>query len=589
MCMVKAVTHPWDMPRHRSGILFALLVTLAAPPAYGQEEVPADRIVGVWAPGGRVFGPGDSLPYPVLLRRVEQEGGWARVEAMQLMRVFFPDSARAVALRLFPTFGGTEAAIATYAILGDSGEGLPQLLALLASLPPDVLEGIGYPLGEGIARAGADGDSLRRALMGSSRLALRVLAMDLFSIRIDPTPVGPAQRAILAEGARDQEPKVRVAALKAIAWRVPPSDTGGMLWAAGYFDSALDDREPEVRREGMDDIAWRGIHLPGRVEFLRALAREARLPWERPAAIRALGVQRDAARPAIPDLLKYLEESDPVLRNDALYAIEELARAGVPMGIETRVAVRAYRARRVNPYSQLNVMRTLGALRDSAALAALTMDPDTIVAAGAVRILAAFAPGHPAVATALDDGRPDVVAEAWHALVPLLFHGRAKARPRTPGGRAALDSARASVTLLRNSRLVGRCFVVQQGRFVPALGFGADSQAAVTPREIVFLAEPISFPVEGEYAGRIGLANGTTNAPSGEGSWQWDPTTDSIHGAWSTGFYGAGFNVIRQGDRLVGFLYTFSDVIYSGKVTPEAVVTFMPVPCRSTSPGPSFR
>lgn len=588
MCMVKSVAHPRGMPRHRFGILLALLLTLAAPPAYGQDKVPADSILGVWTPGGPVVGPGDSVPYPDLIRRVEQESGWARVTALQVMRVFFPDSARAVALRLFPTFGGTETEVATHAILGDSGEGLPQLLALLASLPSVVLDGMRHPLWQGLERAGADPDSLRRALMGSSRVALRVLAMDLFSVGIDRTPVGPAQRALLAAGVRDEEPKVRVAALKGIAWRVPPSDTVGMLWMTGYFDAALDDRESEVRMEATQDIAWRGIYVPGRVEFLRLLAREAHLPWERAAAIRALGVQRTAAIPAIPDLLKYLGESDPVLRNDALYSIEELARAGVPMGVETRLAVRAYRARVENPYSQLDVMRTLGALRDSAALAALTMDPDTIVATGAVRILAAFAPGHPAVATALDDGRPEVVAEAWHALVPLLFDGRAKPRPRTPGGRAALDSARASVTVLRNSRLVGKCFVVQQGRFVPALGFGADSQTAVTPREIVFLAEPISFPVQGEFVGRIGLANGTTDAPSGEGSWQWDPATNSIHGAWSTGFYGASFDVIRRGDRLVGFLYTFSDVIYPGKVTPAAAVTFMPVSCRSTSPGPSF-
>lgn len=574
MCMVKSVAHPRGMPRHRFGVLFALLVTLAAPPAYCQEEVPADRILGVLTPGSRV---GDSVPYPDLLRRVESGDARTRSYALELMRAFFPDSARAVALRRFRTFGETEAVAAAHAVLGDSGEGLPQLIVLLPSLPTDVLARITLPLAEGFRRAGVESDSLQRELMRSPRGSLRVLAMGLFMWDIDPSPVSSAEREILDRGARDEEPKVRVAALRAVAWRVPRSDTAGMSWAAREFDLALDDRDREVRHEAMHDIGWREFKVPGRVERLRVLARDGHTKGERSAAIRALGVQRNAAIPAIPDLLKYLRGRDRLVRSDALHAIRELAGAGVPMGPEARNAVRALRAREENPYYQLDAMRALAALGDTAALATLTTSTDTIVAAGAVGMLASVAPFHPAVAAALDDPRDDVRRSATLGLVPVLYRDPTAVHPRTPGGIAARDSALKEASAITASRLVGKCFAVEWGAYSPALDLGIDSIYQRPPNTIAFLIDQSDFPSTRRYLATIALANGATPT-FGTGLWSWDTALDSLDAAWTTGFSGVAMTAGWDGAVLRGTLTTFWDF---PRERQAAEVTLTPVECTS--------
>lgn len=574
MCMVKAVAHLRSMPRHRFGILLALLVTLAAPPAYGQEELPADRILGVLTPGSRV---GDSVPYPDLLRRVESDDARTRSYALELMRAFFPDSARAVALRRFPTFGEVETEAAAYAVLGDSGEGLPQLIVLLPSLPTDVLRRIALPLAEGFRRAGVEPDSLQRELMRSPRGAVRVLAMALFTREIDPSPVRPREREILDQGARDQEAKVRIASLTAIAWRVPRSDTAGMSWAAQVFNAALDDREREVRHEAMHDIGWRGFKVPGGVERLRVLARDGHTEGERSAAIRALGVQRNAAISAIPDLLTYMGDRDRLVRSDALHAIRGLARDGVPMGPEVRRAVRAHRAREENPYYQLDAMRTLAALGDTTALATLTRVRDTIVAAGAVGMLASVAPSHPAVAAALDDSRDDVRRSAILGLVPVLYRDPTAVLPRTPNGVAARDSASRMATSLHASRLVGKCFSVSWGAYSPAMDLGADSVYQSPPKQIAFLVEPSDFPAFTEYLATIALANGA--APTfGAGLWSWDTALDSLDAAWTTGFSGVSMTAGWDGGALRGTLTTFWDY---PRQRQQAEVRLTPVECTS--------
>ena len=524
--------------------------------------------------------PPDTASYITLLRRLDGAKGMDRAYALGRMRRSYPDSARTWAIHNIRTMGGFSAAVAANAILGDSAEGIPTLMGILPSLPDSVLSGLGRPLGEALHFAGSRPDSLQWVLFRSGNGEMRALAMRIFTADLDITPVRAEERELLEQGTRDRDPAVRAAALGAIAWRVPSSDSAGRIWSLGYFRSALTDIDAEVRTEALHDIAWRGASLPNDVEKIRGSARRGHSPQERRAAVMALGVQGAAALPAVPDLLALLRDGDGRLGEDALMAVTELARAGVARTPQVRAAVAAYRARLENPYAQLGVVRALAALRDTTALVGLIQERDTIVAAGALRALVGVAPTHPAVAEALDDPRPNVAGVAVLGVVPILFRDSMAVHPRTRGGRAGRDSALAQARSLIASRLVGKCFAVSRGPYRPAMDIGLDSVYGNPPKTIAFLADPSGFPAYREYEARIALANGSP--PSvGVGLWSWDLGADSLRAAWSTGFSGVGLSAGWEGDGLRGTIRPFWDF---PRQQQEAEVHLTPVECRSIDP-----
>jgi hypothetical protein len=522
----------------------------------------------------------DSLPSKIITDDVVQVDPLGRRDAQDSILLALaqrsPDAAAQDAITRWQYLSETSQGRAVRWIAGPDGAGLARLVPLLSASASSTLFTISYELGRQAEVTPAAVDSLTRMLFRSANPKLRVLAVTVAAGRFQRRPVTLDGRILLEVGVADPSDEVRRAAYDGIGTAVH-KDTSTRSWGTAILARGLDDRDEDVRVVVIYGLTENRIRLRNGARRLREMGRTGS-DQTRMAAIRGLANYWDETGAVSADLQGYLTDTDWMIVESALESLSAVAELGGRFPSEVVAAVRAAGAREENPYFRLDAIRTLAAMLDTSGLASLVADPDTIVAARAVRELARFSSTHRAVVGALDDPRDEVVHAAILGLVPLLFQDSMAVHPRTPRGLAARDTALKMANVLRASRLVGKCFKVEVGTFSPPIAREEDSVYFRPPRAIAFLAEPSDFPSYEDYLATIALANGAVPTV-GIGSWTWNAGVDSLDAVWSTGFSGLGISAGRDGALLRGTISTFTDVIGGPRF--EASVTLLPVTCTS--------
>ena len=269
----------------------------------------------------------EAVPLMIRLLDDEQTAYWATL----VLHEIGPEAREAVP-KLNETLNSDkpevrgEAAMA----LGEIGADAKAAVEPLAKLLTDEFGNVRYAAALALGKLGADAkpavDALRTAAAGDD-VFLRVVAT-WAAIKADPTnrPAKLAGLRVLLESFRSKDPRVRKAALQAVADLKP-----GPAVMAPIYGRLVD--EGDVRL--IEEI--KGVAVSRGKEAVPNLTKALAYPKIRLHVAEVLGRIGPDAAPAVPALIESLSDTRPEVRAEILYALGSIgpaSKAAVPLAIK---------------------------------------------------------------------------------------------------------------------------------------------------------------------------------------------------------------------------------------------------------------